>query len=486
MMKKARTRSSDLLSDRKEVSEPQLAITKRCLKAYGQEVIEQRAVPDFRDGLKPVHRYILWSCYKLGLTSGSAFKKAARTVGDVIGKYSPHGDQATYQAMVGMTGTKSDDGKTWVTQNTCVPLIEGYGNWGDNIDNAAAMRYTEARLSVFADKYMLDPVYLAVSDYVLNFSGDEQVPLVLPAKLPVLLLNGSVSIAFGVSAETPCFKPDGVLKAVQKCLSGEEITPKLLTTLLEFTSPYGGTCISEKKDIFQFHKTGSGSLYFSPEIEVDEKTRRVVLKSSCPGLTSPASWSTLSNNLAQMKEVKAVSDSSDRFGFKFEVIAERSVPFQEFVDKVSDAVVRRYSYSLGITNRTPNGVTFSRPTVASIISDWCTWRVELELKVIKHLIQLETTKLNRLKLMILAVDNLKVIVASLSKDDSAAYIAQHLKITLEEANTILDMKVRQLKALEKKRLIVQCKEVEQMLKTLSSDLKNPKRRILQDLAEMKF
>ncbi len=462
-------------------SDTLLEITKRNLKSYGQEVVEQRAVPDYRDGLKPVHRFILWSCYNLGLKYGTPFKKAARTVGDVIGKYSPHGDQATYQAMVGLTGVKSDDGKIWVTKNSCVPLVEGYGNWGDNLDGAAAMRYTEARLSEFSTKMLLDPIYLAVSDYVPNFSGDDKVPLVLPAKLPVLLLNGSVSIAFGVSAECPSFKTKGVLELVRRHLSGEEVTAKLCTQYLEFAPAFGGDCISDKKSIYAFHKYGSGTLSFRPSIQYDAKKKTVTLVSSCPGLSSRTSWDTLSERLSQMKEVKYVSDSSDKHGFKFEIIAERGVEFESFSDLIEDLVTRKYSYSIGVTKRELNDVRFERTTPMKIVKDWCVWRVALEVKVIKHLIKLEDEKLKRLQLMLLAVDNLKVIVASLSKDDSAAYISQHLKITLEDANTILDMKVRQLKSLERKRLVVQITEVETELKILHANLKNPTARVLKSL-----
>jgi DNA gyrase/topoisomerase IV subunit A len=248
-----------------------LETTKRDLKIYGQDVVEQRAVPDYRDGLKPVHRFILWACYGLGLKYGTPFKKAARTVGETIGKFSPHGDQATYDAMVLMAGVRSEDGKSWTSKNSNVPLIEGYGNWGDNVDNAAAMRYTEARLSEFSTKYLLDPIYLAVSDYIPNFSGDDRVPLVLPARLPIMMLNGSTSIAFGVSAECPSFAPAGVVELVKRCLSGEEITPKLCTQVLEFAPTFGGKCVSDRKLILPFHKNGYGSLQFMPDMEYDEK-----------------------------------------------------------------------------------------------------------------------------------------------------------------------------------------------------------------------
>lgn len=458
-----------------------LTITKRKLKAYGQDVVEQRAVPDYRDGLKPVHRMILWSCYNLGLKYGTPFRKAARTVGDVLGKYHPHGDQSTYQAMVGIAGTMKDDGKEWSTRNSCVPLIEGYGNWGDNIDNAAAYRYTECRLSEFSTKYMLDPIYLAVSDYVPNFSGDEKVPLVLPARLPVLLLNGSVSIAFGVSAECPSFKPKGVIDLVRRCLSGEEITPKLCTKILEFANAYGGVCVSEDRDILEFHKTGSGSLLFLPEMVFDEKKRTVVITSSCPGLTSKANWVTLTEKLSQMKEVRSVADASDKNGFRIEIVSERSADFEAFADTVEKAVLRKESFSIGITTRELDSVAFSRSTVVNTVKNWCAWRIQLESKVIKYLISLEEAKLLRLKLMLLAVNNLKVIVASLSKEDSAQYIAQHLKITIEEANIILDMKVRQLKALERTKLIASVKAVESEIQSLKASLKKPVVRVLKDL-----
>ena len=458
-----------------------LEITKRNLKAYGQEVVEQRAVPDYRDGLKPVHRFILWSCYSLGLKHGTPFKYAARTVGDVIGKYSPHGDQSTYGAMVGMTGVKSDDGKVWTSRNSCVPLIEGYGNWGDNLDSAAAMRYTESRLSEFSTKYLLDPVYLAVSDYVDNFSGDEKVPLVLPSKLPVLLLNGSVSIAFGVSAECPSFAASGIVKLVKLCLSGTTITAKHCTDSLQFAPVFGGVCTSDKKAVYEFHKHGTGSLTFRPEIAVDEKKRTVTIVSSCPGLSSRTSWDTLVERLSQLREVKYVSDATDRHGFKFEVVADRGVAFDTFVPMIEDLLVRKYSYSIGVTRRELDSVTFKRTSAAEIIKDWCAWRIELEAKVIKYLIGLENKKLQRFKLLLLAVDSLKIIVASLSKEDSAAHLVQHLKITLEDANTILDMKVRQLKTLERKKILTNISETTAEIKSLTTSLKNPTTRVLKEL-----
>ncbi len=917
-----------------------LEITKRDLKTYGQDVVEQRAVPDYRDGLKPVHRFILWACYGLGLKYGTPFKKAARTVGETIGKFSPHGDQATYDAMVLMAGVRSEDGKSWTSKNSSVPLIEGYGNWGDNVDNAAAMRYcfsgdtrvmtedgllridslapsdskykagrshsytrrvasldlarnashwvnsgkrtlyelttergfkvratsnepfltldsfdyswtelsrlrvgdfvslkrgsditpksgaalpsyvkqvsapnaiaycgsefpktmstdlafilgvlvaegharfgvgfnntnrpyydkfiacwarvfptiefserlrfpvsfgkklfksfsvhgtdlkkyfetlgmrwgsynqvipevmfrasreemsaflsglfegdgsiagtfidyhsksnqlyrdvqnvllnyygcvatignaklyitgnanigcllphltfeasnkkraakkmlhrcaagsgntlsdrmpekfmryvadfarsvkttkrrfiseageyvplsgtgnvlgiferfpkishravrridarleafaeffpraakrlekiaerdyfydrivsiekvgkdwtydltvpktnafvangfvvhnTEARLSEFSTKYILDPVYLAVSDYVPNFSGDDKVPLVLPARLPVMLLNGSTSIAFGVSAECPSFAPAGVIEIVKRCLSGEEITPKLCTQVLEFAPTFGGKCVSDRKTILPFHKNGYGSLQFMPDMEYDEKKRTIHILSSCPGLTSASNWATLKTKLSMSKQVKSVYDASDKHGFRVEVAAERGVDFEEFCQFVEGLVIRRESFSIGVTKRELDGVAFERTNTVKLVNDWCAWRVQLEVKVIKHLIGLEEAKLARLRWMLLAVDHLKIIMDSLRQDDSAAYLMAKLKITKEGAETILDMKVRQLKALEREKLLTQIKASESELSSLKAALKHPTKRVLSDLASI--
>lgn len=383
--------------------------------------------------------------------------------------------------MVGMAGTKSDDGKTWVTKNIRVPLIEGYGNWGDNQDPAAAMRYTEARLSEFSSNYLLDPVYLAVSDYVPNYSGDDKVPLVLPAKLPVLLLNGSVSIAFGIKAECPAFEGAGVLELVTRCLEGEEITPKICAQVLKFAPAFGGECVSDKKELLAFHAHGTGSLQFLPSIEVDEAKRTVTLVSSCPGLTSAAQWASLMEKLSQLKEIKSVSDATDKTGFRVLVTADRGVDLDALLDLVDKETLCKYTYSMGITIREKDAVTFKRVSPANIVKDWCAWRVDLEVKVIKYLIQQEKARLTRLNLMLLAVDNLKVIMAALSKGDSASYISKTLRITLEEANEILDLKVRQLKALERVKLKEQILKVESEIRSLGKSLLKPTIRVLNSL-----
>lgn len=454
------------------------------LKSYGEEVVTQRAVPDFRDGLKPVHRCVLWALYGLGLKDTGPFKKAARTVGEVIGKFHPHGDSSTYDAMVLMAGTRDDKGKVWATRNVSVPLIEGFGNWGDNIESAAAYRYTEARLSQFSCQIMLDPVYLAVSDYVANFSGDDRIPLVMPAKLPLLLLNGSVSIAFGISAETPSFKPEGVLHLTKEALRGVEITPKMCLDHLEFSFPYGGECVSDRKTKLAFFKAGKGSITFRPTIEVNEAKRIISLVSACPGLVSKTSWNTLSKKLLTLREVQSVSDVTDKTGFRFEISYVRGVKVEDVLPLIEKEVTRTASYDMGVTIRELKGVSFARTSVFKLLNDWTKWRIALEMKVIKHLITLEEKKLAKLNLTLLAVLNLDTVIAALRATDSVAFLVKKLKISEEDANEILDLRVRQLKALEEKKLREAIKEVELSIKHLQKQLKNPAARVVEDLEKL--
>lgn len=465
-----------------------VSLVSRKLLVYGAEVVEQRAVPDYRDGLKPVHRYILWACYGLNLHHNRAFKKAARTVGETIGKFSPHGDASTYDAMVGLAGTKSDDGKDWVTRNIPVPLIEGYGNWGDNIDSAAAMRYTEARLSEFADKYLLDPVYLAVSDYHLNFSGDENVPLVLPAKVPMLLVNGSKSIAFGVAAETPSFHMKGVVGLAVECLMGRQVTPKACLKL-EFNPTFGGICVSDDAELLEFYKTGKGSVAFVPQIESNYKDKVVAIVSACPELVSRTSFETLIGKLSTLEGVRSVYDATNKVSLRVEVLAQRNMSedaFKGLENKVWDMCTRKASFDIGVTIRQADKVSFKRMTVPELIRDWCKWRVELETKVIKHLIKDEERKLARQELLKLAAVNLQAVFDALRSKDSEAYLVRKLKITAEQANEIMSLQVRQLKSLAIPVIEKEIKQLAAKISSLQKDLKAPQNRVIADLKAIDF
>lgn len=496
------------------VKDDSLGITKRqtittytlhAIKEYGTEVVEQRAIPDYRDGLKPVQRMLLWATFKLGIIHTKGFKKSARIVGELIGKYHPHGDASAYQAMVGLAGTKRQ-GKAdgWYTRNCSTPLFEGQGNWGDFIDAAAAYRYTEVRLSKFSGLYLLDPDYLAVVDYVPNYDDSEKVPVVLPAKLPIILLNGYSSIAVGVAAASPPFGFDGVRTLTIKALRGEQITAGTCARTLVPDYPYGGDCVTDVKERIPTMK-GKGGLHFMPSYEIDDKKKTLLFTSVCPGLMSPGSIETFLTKMAAIPEVGAVSDESDKRGPRYEVVAKRGVSSEKFdamVDKCLDISCRSESYDIGVTLRNANGsATFELSDIPNILAKWSAWRIDLELKVIERLIAIQLKKIDKLETMRLAVLNIETVVQALKVkadrdtilvdgksvevDAAAAFLVKKLKIRLDQAEMILDLKVRQLRAIEVSKLDQQLKVERAELGTLRSDLKVPADRVIRELDKLK-
>lgn len=471
---------------------------------YGSEVVEQRAIPDYRDGLKPVHRMLVWAAYKMGNHNNKGFKKSARLVGETLGKFHPHGDMSIYNALVGMAGTKfqgKEDG--WATRNISTPLFEGKGNWGDFVDSPAASRYTEVRLSRFSDMFLLDQDYLAVMDMIPNYDESEQVPVILPAKVPVVLLNGFSSIAVGVAGASPPFALKGVLTLTRKALSGDKITIKDCVKHLVPDYPYGGECISDDASMAEVMK-GKGSASYIPAYEVNQKERTVTFTSVCPGLMSPRAIQTFLEKLAANKRVAHVDDDTDKKGVRYVVQAARGVvgaALDALAEELVDIAVRSESYFIGITMRQPDGTAkFKSSNVVDIFTLWSAWRLEVEIKVLHRLISIQNKKLERQQLLLTAVDNLDTIVKSLklktadvdmkingeirSVDCSTAFLMKMLKITFEQANHILDMRIRQLRSMERTTILAAIRVIETEIKALNKYLKDPKVRILENLSEI--
>jgi DNA gyrase subunit A len=471
---------------------------------YGSEVVEQRAIPDFRDGLKPVHRMLVWAAYNMGNSSTKGFKKSARLVGETLGKFHPHGDISIYNALVGMAGTKFQgraDG--WATRNISTPLFEGKGNWGDFVDSPAASRYTEVRLSKFSDLFMLDPDYLAVMDTVPNYDESERVPVILPAKVPVILLNGFSSIAVGVAGACPPFALKGVLHLTRQALRGQQVTHKECTRHLVPDYPYGGECVSDRVEMLEVMK-GKGSAVYVPSHVVDQKERTITFTSVCPGLMSPRSIQTFLEKLAANKRVATVDDDTDKKGVRYVVQASRGIVGQQLDNLAEECVeigARSERYDIGITMRQPDGsAKFKMTDVPEIFTMWAAWRIEVEIKVLHRLIALQQKKLDRQELLLLAVDNLEIIIQALrvkeltvemkigkeikAVDGSAAFLIRKMKITLDQANQILDLRVRQLRAMERTTILTAIKDIKAEMKRLHTYLKDPKTRVLENLDEI--
>lgn len=440
------------------------------LKDYGSYTIEQRALSDYRDGLKPVHRRLLWALNDLHLHHSGPVKKSARIVGDTIGKYHPHGDQGTYTGLVSMV-------------NMTHPLAIGQGNWGNYEAEAAAYRYTECKLSKYANNYILDPDYLAVIDKVANFDGSELEPIILPAKLPNLLLNGSEGIAVGCSSLIPSFTLPSVVKIVRKALKSE-ITAKDCVKLLEFKFPWGGICTSSDSDLLSYFKTGSGSITFVPETTLVKNVIKVT--SIAPRFNIKRLW----DRVLEFKEVKDIEDRRSKKQILFNIILGKQYTDRE-LEKIYKSIQKELTSSLPcqtlVTIRQSDGETvkFKNTNIPTIINDWIKYRIDLETKVVKRLITLEEAKLQRQEWLLFAVLNRKVIIQSLENKDPKAFLMKKLKIKEDQANFILDLKVRNLAKLEVPKIKETILSIKKEIKFLKSELTNIKGRIDAQLSKIK-
>ena len=450
-------------------------ITAHYSKIYGEEVVQDRAVPDFRDGLKPVHRASIWAAFKIGANHTAKYVKSARIVGDVIGKYHPHGDTACYGAIVTIA-------------NGVMPnLIQGQGNWGSHVDNAAAHRYTEARLSHFSDLFLLDKDYLAVVPMVENYDGTQKWPLFLPATLPIQLLVGSPTVpAYGVSAGTPSFKLPGVAKLVELALQGKKITPKLCLKYLETHNRYGGDCISEDEDLLEFYKTGKGSFKYVPEIDYIED-KEVHITSCCPGgFSSEKSINGSLEKIAALPGVSGVEDAGGRnqgrFNIKYKIKLKRQneSDLEKTYEKIEKIVSGSQAFHIGYTHRKRDAIKFGRLSVCTFFEHWIKYRVSLEMAVIKYLIKEELKKLARQELLLWGVDHIDDIAAALkSKEGPHKFLAKKWKDkTPEFIHEILQLKVYQLAKLERGDILKRMAEIKAVIKSLKADLKVPAERIL--------
>lgn len=455
------------------------------LKEYGSYVVEERSVPDFRDGLKPVHRYILWAMKELGLNHKSAFKKSARTIGDVLGKYHPHGDAAAYGAMVTLA-------------NTQPKLVQGSGNWGSPVDPAAAMRYTEARLSVFSDIFLLDSGYLKTVPQIDNFDQSLKVPLYLPATLPVLMCIGSSGIGFGIAASNPPMALDGVVNLTISALNAhaknKKVGPKACAKHLEISYPFGCVETSGDEAFEQLVNTGKGSIKFSPQINADWSSKTIELVSYAPGFRSVDTIQKKLDKLSSLDGVSTAGDNSGRknpksgpMGAYYYVKTARGVSedkFYDIADQVSKIVEGSESYDLGFTIRhadKPN--QFYKAGFVAYFNNWVKYRIQLERDYIQVLINEAHAEIEKLELLVFAVDHRKQILACLESKDPDTALSKKLKIPLDKAKRILDLQVRKLAKLEKSVLLQKIKEIKQTVRSLKQDDANPVPRIIKSTKE---
>lgn len=450
--------------------------TEGALFEYGSYVVEERAVPDFRDGLKPVHRSLLWSMNDLSLRPSGPHKKAARTVGQTIGMYHPHGDAAAYGAMVTIA-------------NTVPPLVDGQGNWGTPVDGAAAPRYTEAKMSKFTHLFMLDSEYLDVVPKIANYSNDATIPLYMPALLPYLLFNGSVPApAYGVKAGNPTFQFESVVKVVSDMLNGEEYDAKRLAKTLIIEHEYGCKDVTPNSEMLNFMQTGQGKVTYEPRMEIEEAARIVHVTSFVPG--GFASSVTINKVLEKIGQIDGVSSAYSNAGKKnyragpwgpaYEVKCGRVSEdrLYEIAQQVQSETTKSVTYRLGVTIRHDGARNeFKYLNFETYFKAWITYRIKLETRLNKRRIEKAEREKHIQEVFLFAVDNIKQLLAALPKvlssEDPDKALARALKMPQEDAKIILDRQVRKLAKLERSELVAKIKKLQADLKQYQWNVKNP-------------
>ncbi len=439
-------------------------------KEYATAVNEDRSVPGKIDGLKPVTRKLLWAAYKMGSTPNAKYMKAARIVGETMGKYHPHGDAGTYSGLVTIV-------------NSPVPLFQGQGNWGNiSSPSPAAMRYTEARVNKFSETIFFDRFYLPTIEYIANYDGSDVEPLNLPALLPNLLLNGTFGIGVGVSTYIPSFSITSIISVIKKALAGEKLDYKLCRKL-KFTTKYGGESTAGKAEVKQLYKTGKGKISFKSIHRLEAKTNSIFITQFAP-ITSLERAMEKCANIKEVVRPNDISGKKDQYA-TVKIELKKSLKGKELektVDRVMDAFASNESFDIKVTTRTLDDkgnakVVLSNSTVPGILSDWLKYRLELEVKACTYWIGKADVKIAYYNLLRKAVANKALILKALDKDCSeeelVKFIATSLKITEEEANKILDLKVRQLRQLEDKKLVAAIKQEEDEKAVLKGRAKRP-------------
>ena len=435
--------------------------SQQAMRTYGSFVLMDRAVADVRDGLKPVQRRILWAMHELKL-SGKGFKKSAKIVGDTMGNYHPHGDSSIYETLVNLVGDR-------------YPLIEGHGNFGSATDNAASMRYTEARLTPLAEELFRD---IDVGAFVPNYSGDKQEPLVLPSRLPLLLLNGSSGIGVALRTIIPPHNLRELVKVLIYFIMRP--APSMDAIMKHLHGPdYGhGVLLSDAAEIQALYETGKGSLKFRCEYEFETNKKQgstLVLKSLAPGFRL-GPFLTKMRGLADAGLIEFCSDATSAkgicvyVGFKdATVLKDRVIPELHTTQSYQFYVVKRDDDSSMGEDTLFSGGLFR------LFQEFADFRRTVEKARLERELKLAKLQLLRAKAILAAIENLAAVYAVLQESHPTLEairlrMAEALSISENQAQVVLDMKVHQLACMNQESQLSKIEEIRASIVTIRTDL----------------
>ncbi|MFZ4522939.1 MAG: DNA gyrase subunit A [Bacteroidales bacterium] len=452
---------------------------------YAMSVIVQRALPDVRDGLKPVHRRVLFGMYELGVLSNRAYKKSARIVGEVLGKFHPHGDTSVYDAMVRMA-------QEWSLR---YPLVDGQGNFGSmDGDNPAAMRYTEARLQKIAEEMVAD-IEKDTVDYQLNFDDTLKEPTVMPSRIPNLLINGASGIAVGMATNMAPHNLSEVVDGIIAYIDNREITiPELMQYIKAPDFPTGGIIYGYEgvKDAFE---TGRGRIVVRGEtvIEADSHGKDQIIVNSVPYQVNKAEMIKKTADLVNDKKIEGISDirdESDRNGVRIVYVLKREAITNVVLNKLYQMTALQTSFNV-------NNIALvkGRPmmlTLKDMIVHYVEHRHEVIIRRTKFDLSEALKRAHILEGLLIALDNLDAVIslirASQTPDEAKAGLIEQFGLSEIQAKAILEMRLQRLTGLERDKIKAEYAELMKLIDYLNSVLADESLRmniIKDDLREVK-
>ena len=429
---------------------------------YAMSVIVQRALPDARDGLKPVHRRILYTMHEDGLTADKPYRKSATTVGDVLGRYHPHGDASVYDAMVRL----AQDFSMRYT------LIDGHGNFGSvDGDPAAAYRYTEARLSRLAESMMTD-IEKNTVDFMPNFDDRLQEPTVLPAQIPALLVNGSSGIAVGMATNIPPHNLNEVIDGIIKIIDEDEVTDENLMEVIKGPDfPTEGIIVG-REGIREAYKTGRGKIILRAETEIEEMAgnKQRIIVNSLPYQVNKAKLIENMAHLAREKRLEGISeirDESDR-EHKVRIVIElkRDANAQVVLNQLFKNTQMQTSFGiimLALVDGEPKILTLRQ-----CLDVYIEHRKNVVLRRTQFELDKALARAHILEGLRIAIDNIDEVIKIIreSYDDAKERLMERFKLSEIQAQSILDMRLRTLQGLQREKIEEEYEELMKLIEHL--------------------
>ncbi|HFH1642711.1 TPA: DNA gyrase subunit A [Streptococcus pneumoniae] len=439
---------------------------------YAMSVIVARALPDVRDGLKPVHRRILYGMNELGVTPDKPHKKSARITGDVMGKYHPHGDSSIYEAMVRMA--------QWWSYRYM--LVDGHGNFGSmDGDSAAAQRYTEARMSKIALE-MLRDINKNTVDFVDNYDANEREPLVLPARFPNLLVNGATGIAVGMATNIPPHNLGETIDAVKLVMDNPEVTTKDLMEVLPGPDFPTGALVMGKSGIHKAYETGKGSIVLRSrtEIETTKTGRERIVVTEFPYMVNKTKVHEHIVRLVQEKRIEgitAVRDESNREGVRFVIEVKRDASANVILNNLFKMTQMQTNFGfnmLAIQNGIPKILSLRQ-----ILDAYIEHQKEVVVRRTRFDKEKAEARAHILEGFLIALDHIdeviRIIRASETDAEAQAELMSKFKLSERQSQAILDMRLRRLTGLERDKIQSEYDDLLALIADLADILAKPER-----------